>query len=394
MTALLDELEQALIAQQQCVVRPKRNNKHHRYLTSRVLTAVLFDALLFGAISISLTAFTGNVAVSKRLQPTVGEEPANLASAPSTITIPDSKVPLAENLEGAPSPENDPTTVIVLRSNSAPDSEASSVEKIDETDIARHFLIETATPGDTMTRQGPELAIGRLHPEFVRRLAGAIRDAREAGLRSAGIFSAYRPPAFGVGGFSDKFNSLHTYGLAVDMTGIGGPGTQDTKLWYEIAARHGVVCPYGAANRVEWNHCQPTQIKIIMPESPLRETLAAAGPVNLQSMFVAGSPFIESEANASDFVASEAFELAGTRHDDATNKRPIHWTPELIKLDHLLKAESQLLARHGRPAWCSHLHRPRKDTCGTSHETVIGKKPQNEHPRQASASLLREGRKL
>jgi hypothetical protein len=37
---------------------------------------------------------------------------------------------------------------------------------------------------------------------------------------------AYRPPAFGVGGFSDKFNSLHTYGLAVDMRGIGRPGSR------------------------------------------------------------------------------------------------------------------------------------------------------------------------
>ena len=43
---------------------------------------------------------------------------------------------------------------------------------------ARAYLIETATPGYTMTRQGPERAIGRLHPEFVRRLAAAIAEAR------------------------------------------------------------------------------------------------------------------------------------------------------------------------------------------------------------------------
>src|SRR5215471_3105415 len=36
---------------------------------------------------------------------------------------------------------------------------------------ARAYLIETATPGYTMTRQRPERAIGRLHPEFVKRLA-------------------------------------------------------------------------------------------------------------------------------------------------------------------------------------------------------------------------------
>jgi hypothetical protein len=36
----------------------------------------------------------------------------------------------------------------------------------DEAARARAYLIETATPGYIMTRQGPERAIGRLHPEF------------------------------------------------------------------------------------------------------------------------------------------------------------------------------------------------------------------------------------
>ena len=77
-----------------------------------------------------------------------------------------------------------------------------------------------------------ERAIGRLHPEFVRRLAAVIAEARGAGLPFAGIFSAYRPPAFepGYGGFVDKFHSLHTYGLAVDVTGIGAPGTASVLL--------------------------------------------------------------------------------------------------------------------------------------------------------------------
>src|SRR3954470_13959785 len=58
---------------------------------------------------------------------------------------------------------------------------------------ARGYLLETAHPGGTMVRQGPEVAIGRLHPEFVTRLAGAIREARAAGFEEVGIFSAYRP---------------------------------------------------------------------------------------------------------------------------------------------------------------------------------------------------------
>src|SRR6266478_4165621 len=38
-----------------------------------------------------------------------------------------------------------------------------------ETVRARAYLIATATPGYTMMRQGPERAIGRLHPEFINR---------------------------------------------------------------------------------------------------------------------------------------------------------------------------------------------------------------------------------
>lgn len=167
-----------------------------------------------------------------------------------------------------------------------------------ETARARAYLVETATPGYTMTRQGPERAIGRLHPEFVKRLAAAIAEARGAGLPFAGIFSAYRPPSFGVGGFADKFHSLHTYGLAVDVTGIGAPGTLSALLWHEIAAQHGVICPYGPHNLVEWNHCQPTWVKIIFADNPLRETVTADGPISLEGMFEVGYSLIEAPDTA------------------------------------------------------------------------------------------------
>jgi len=160
----------------------------------------------------------------------------------------------------------------------------------------RAYLMSTAHPGGTMMRQGPEVAISRLHPEFVVRLAAAIREAREQGLPEAGIFSAYRPPAFGVGGFKDKFNSLHSYGLAVDMHGIGAPGSAEAKLWTQIAAKHGVACPYGFNNPVEWNHCQPTRIKMVRSDSPLVKTIKAEGPVNPVNMFEAGKQLIESVA--------------------------------------------------------------------------------------------------
>lgn len=213
-------------------------------------------------------------------------------------------------LLGAP----DCNSEIVMPSDAAPGCGDNADAEADRT-----YLVATATPGFTMTRQGPDVAIGRLHPEFAHRLAGAIREARAAGLSSAGIFSAYRPPAFGVGGFSDKFNSLHSYGLAVDMTGIGGAGSGDAKTWYEIAARHGVVCPYGVENRVEWNHCQPTWLKIIRTENPLRETVTAKGPVDLESMFEAGSAIIDNPSNRpgiGDQLAS-----AATLRIEASDKR-------------------------------------------------------------------------
>jgi hypothetical protein len=165
---------------------------------------------------------------------------------------------------------------------------------------ARAYLTETASPGYTMALQGMELAIGRLHPEFVVRLANAIREARNAGLRLAGVFSAYRPPAFGIGGFRDKFHSLHTYGLAVDLRGIGTPASTEAQLWHEIAARNGVVCPYGPRDRAEWNHCQPTSLKIILADNPLRETVTAAGPLDLDTMFEAGNAVIASMESAAD----------------------------------------------------------------------------------------------
>jgi hypothetical protein len=126
------------------------------------------------------------------------------------------------------------------------------------------------------------------------RLAAAVREARISGLSDAGVFSAYRPPAFGVGGFKNKFNSLHSYGLAVDMHGIGAPGSAQARLWTRIAAEHGVACPYGVNNPAEWNHCQPTRIKMVRSDSPLVKTIAPQGPINPLNMFEAGKDLIES----------------------------------------------------------------------------------------------------
>ena len=218
--------------------------------------------------------------------------------------------PIAANAAAPEAPNPASAPAIELRDGTPGDAgpcAQSDGACADDSKLAqeRAYLVETAHPGGTMMRQGPEVAIGRLNPEFVTRLAGAIREAREAGLTEAGIFSAYRPPAFGVGGFRDKFNSLHAYGLAVDMHGIGAPGSSQAKLWHEIAAKHGVACPYGVNNRAEWNHCQPTRIKVIRADNPLRKTIAAAGPLSPFGMFEAGNALIESVANlSSSFIGA------------------------------------------------------------------------------------------
>jgi hypothetical protein len=259
----------------------------------------------------------------------------------------------------------------------------------------RDYLIATATPGSTMVRQGSELAIGRLHPEFVRRLAAAIREVRQAGLPTAGIFSAYRPPAFGVGGFSDKFNSLHTYGLAVDMSGIGRPGTTEARLWYEIAAKHGVACPYGFGSRAEWNHCQPTRMRLVLPESPLRDTVTARGPIDLDSMFEAGNSFIESPESVADAVRSEP---GASGHVDMADDRVREQSTAAAGLAvarrrpgkaNDLARTAKTVAQAEPPNRCKHLRHPRADACGGSRQVETASRTQGIHPRQASTNVSR-----
>jgi hypothetical protein len=150
---------------------------------------------------------------------------------------------------------------------------------------AKAYLIATATPGYTMMRQGVVVAIERLHPGFAVKLAEAVRRAREEGMTSAGVFSAYRPPAFGIGGFSDKFDSLHSYGLATDITGIGRPGSASAHRWHQIVLEVGLHLPYGPDHRVEFNHTQFVPARVAPKE--LRETITAHGPIDLPAMWLA-----------------------------------------------------------------------------------------------------------
>lgn len=149
----------------------------------------------------------------------------------------------------------------------------------------RAYLVLTATPGFTMRLQGVENAIAALHPAFVQRAAAVIREARAAGLRNAGIYSSYRPPGLRIGGFRDKHQSLHAYGLASDFANVGRPGSKEAALWYRIALRHSLVNPYGYGHRREWNHYQVTYIRGVPRGSPLRATITAKGPKDRDKMW-------------------------------------------------------------------------------------------------------------
>jgi hypothetical protein len=314
------------------------------------------------------------------------EQQASLAvAADNSASAPEQ--PLAITSQGE-SGEDDghPGNAVVYDATRSGGVEPSTVTgPSDPLAVDRDYLVQTAVPGDTMTRQGPELAVARLHPEFIHRLAAAIHEAREAGLPSVGVFSAYRPPAFGVGGFSDKFNSLHSYGLAVDITGIGEPGSAEAKLWHEIAARHGVACPYGYANHLEWNHCQPTRIKIILPENPLRRTVTADGPIDLQGMFAAGDQSIESQDEiSSDVVTSGSTDLNAVRAETTDNQPSASESVRGIRNIRMAKLSRSVKSGGEPPSWCKHLHRPNKDTCGGSHEVETAAKAQGGHAKQAS----------
>jgi hypothetical protein len=158
-----------------------------------------------------------------------------------------------------------------------------------EVDAARRYLVRVACPGNTMNRQGEDLAIGRLHPVFAVRLAAGIQQARREGLPGACPFSTYRPPAFGVGGYSNKYDSMHAYGLAADMRGIGGPGSTHALTWWRVAHENGLYLPYGPYNHAEWNHTQLLHQKgqEFVASHPVRRTISGYAPIDLMAMWIA-----------------------------------------------------------------------------------------------------------
>lgn len=149
-------------------------------------------------------------------------------------------------------------------------------------DEAREYIERTSSPGYTMFLQGRKVSLSCLNPDFAVRLADAIKEAREKGVQ-AGVSSACRPPILGVGGMRDKAQSLHAVGLAVDVSGIGSPGSTTANLWYKVAASHGIIRPY--ATSWEWNHMQPTSIKVASQVPSMKKLVSQYGPTDLVKMW-------------------------------------------------------------------------------------------------------------
>lgn len=180
--------------------------------------------------------------------------------------------------------------------------------------VARAFM-----SARDVARIGVEANIAKLHPVFVMRLALAIEAARSDQtlctyrkrikrklyetvsyrcLAHVALFSGYRPPGFGVGGFGDKYQSSHAYGIGGDMRGIGRPGSRETRLWQAIAWKYRIYSPYGPQNRAEWNHVQATGLKMVLREVPaLRQTITRDGPIELSRMWELAARVIDKGQN-------------------------------------------------------------------------------------------------
>jgi hypothetical protein len=132
----------------------------------RTTAMILFDVLL----SVGVAIFSGCTAISDGVQPSSIEERLTTTSEMAF----DDAAPAPFQEAQSVSRESDSAVTVRLADRSSAQEQLESDVANNQDNSDRDYLVETATPGETMIRQGPALAIGRLHPEFTRRLAGAI----------------------------------------------------------------------------------------------------------------------------------------------------------------------------------------------------------------------------
>ena len=254
-----------------------------------------------------------------------------------------------EDRQGLPSP----SLAALPMGNSMPAFEANYPEQPDDVasytdglayearptdvDAARAYLIKTAHVGGVMARMGRELYLAKLrgyagsfnifgvfktaleagnieqigveqnvaalNPTFVLMAAKAIKDARARGL-PVGLFSGYRPPSYGVGGFANKFDSCHTYAVAGDFWGV----EKNYAVWSKAAREAGLHRPY--ASSWERNHWQAVPDKTCRE---LRSTVTASGPISLSRMWAAADRMIDRARGRTQFAVERRHERHAER---------------------------------------------------------------------------------
>jgi hypothetical protein len=251
------------------------------------------------------------------------------------------KVPDASE-RGADHPQHPVDPATAANPEIADEQSDETLQSRSVLDDARAYLIRTASPGYTMTVLGVSAAIEPLHPALIVKLAEAVKLAREAGMPNAGVMSSYRPPGLGIGGFKNKFMSMHSYGLAVDMTGIGGPGSKTAHQWWTIVEAVGLHLPYGPYNRAEFNHTQLLPEKVAPGNLPA--TITADGPKDLHRMWLASGI----DPDLIDLTSDRAIRLAASEPDEERIIREAQAAAEQAHAPVLHRSELHVATRGSR----------------------------------------------
>ena len=134
---------------------------------------------------------------------------------------------------------------------SAPANESPCQIHVREEGEARAYLVATSSPGYTMTRQGPERAIGRLHPAFVNRLAAAIAEARKPACHSPEFSRPTGRLHSASAALSTSFTRCTPMGLPSTLPGSVHPARQ--ALCFGTRSRRGTVWSVPTGRTTQWN---------------------------------------------------------------------------------------------------------------------------------------------
>lgn len=134
-----------------------------------------------------------------------------------------------------------------------------------------------------------------LHPDFAVKMANAVQQARAAGLPVT-VQSGYRANPTTGSKYDAEGYSLHGYGAAMDVGGIGGAGSPQAQQWAQIAQKNGIYNPYGVGNTAEFNHWQMVPWKLENRPDVQNAIVSAGGDAG--KIWNAISPVAKSQASS------------------------------------------------------------------------------------------------